>query len=82
MQIQVDPWQDLEKRFSIEIYVWKLVINLVVDVRVGESALRKEYPLEIINPFLSFFLEILTPWIRTMSPHLRVTYSSCIDILI
>ena len=37
MHIKINPRQYLKQRLTIEINIWKLVIDLVVDIGIGKS---------------------------------------------
>jgi hypothetical protein len=78
VHVEVHPWQDLEQGLPVEVDLLKFVIDLVIDIGVGETECGELYPFDIINPFVFFFFDMFTPWIRTISPHFNVTNYSCI----
>lgn len=74
VDVEVAGGHDLEEGFPVEVDLIEGGIFLVVDVGVGEAAFGRRYPLEMIRPFEAYcrYLLRFTPWIRIMSPHLRM----------
>jgi hypothetical protein len=74
VDVEVAGRHYLEERLPVEIDLIEGLIFLVVDVGVGEAAFRRRYPFEMIRPFEADCLSLLrfTPWMRIMSPHLRM----------
>jgi hypothetical protein len=72
VKVEVALGQYLEKRLAVEVDLVVVLIGLVVDIGVGEAALYVLYPLEMMSPLASLSRTVLTPWIRTMSPHFIV----------
>ena len=72
VKVEVALGQYLEKRLAVEVDLVVVLVGLVVDIRVSESAWCVAYPLEMMSPLASLSRTVLTPWIRTMSPHFIV----------
>lgn len=73
---------DLEEGLPIPVHLGEFAIALVVDVWVRETRLELTYPFDIRMPLLlspsePAFFDM--PWMRTISPYLRVRASLSIN---
>lgn len=74
MEVEVAFGEDLEERLAVEVDLVVVLVGLVVDIGVGETACRRRYPLEMMSPLAYLSRTVLTPWMRMMSPHFIVCY--------
>jgi hypothetical protein len=74
VDIEVAGRDDLVEGLAVEVDLVEGGVFLIVDIGVGEAESVVVYPFEMISPFEDCcrYLLRLTPWMRIISPHLRM----------
>lgn len=75
VEVEVALGDNLEEGLPVEVDFVIVIIGLVVDIGIGESAWLMDYPFEMMSPFISFSGTVLTPCSRSTSPHLIFSWA-------